>query len=149
VKLLWKFIARLFAALLLVFATFNPTGYSYLHWVVYAPGRDPWLKLTVGLGLGMLYYAVIGVALSSLRRSGFAVGVVVSLMFSVEIVAAAVPRWLYQSWSGSLLVAEYVLLVSFAIVLAFGTSWSSLIEKLTGQQQQRYIGGPPTTPVPP
>jgi hypothetical protein len=47
------------------------------------------------------------------------------------------------------LVSEYVMLLAFALLLAFGVSWSAWIERLTGQQQKRYVAGPPTPPATP
>jgi hypothetical protein len=34
---------------------------------------------------------------------------------------------------------QYVVLFSIAVIVSFGTSWSSLIERLTGQLQKRYV----------
>src|SRR5215472_17404911 len=148
-QFLITFLVRLLAAIGIVLATYNPTGYSYVHWVLRTQGDYPWVKLAVGVGLFIVYYAVISIARGSLRRSGIVVGAVVGLLVSIEAVLLLVPRSQLQSLTGSVVVGEYVVLVSFAMVLAFGLSWSSLIEGLTGQSQKRYVAGPPTPPPPP
>jgi hypothetical protein len=47
-----KFLGRLAAALVLVFATYNPSGYSYLHWVT--AEEAPSLRLLILVGLALL-----------------------------------------------------------------------------------------------
>jgi Family of unknown function (DUF6524) len=146
-KFFAKFVARLAAAILIVFSTFNPTGYSYVHWVLNADGDHPVLKLMFGLALFMLYYALLSITLGAFRRTGMMVGTIASVLFATKMVLLATPQSLYQSWNGNLLIGEYVMLLSFAIVLAVGVSWSAFMERLTGQQQKRYVARPPATPV--
>lgn len=146
-KSLAKFIARLGGAIFVVLATFNPTGYSYIHWIINTGSDRLVLKLAIGLALFMLYYALLSITLAAFRRTGLIVGSLAALLFATEIVVLITPRSLRHTVSGSLLIGEYVLLLSLAVVIAFGVSWSAFIERLTGQQQKRYVAGPPTTPV--
>ena len=146
-KSLAKFITRLGGAIFIVLATFNPTGYSYIHWIINTGSERLVLKLAVGLALFMVYYALFSITLAAFRRTGLIVGLLASLLFATEIVVLITPRSLRHTVSGSLLIGEYVLLLSLAVVIAFGVSWSSFIERLTGQQQKRYVAGPPTPPA--
>ena len=142
------FAARFGAATLVVFATYNPSGYSYVDWLLATRGEHLVLKLTLGLALAMIYYALLSITLGAMRLAGVMAGALASVLLVTEIIRWVAPASLYQSWSGYLLLGEWVLLLSFALVLAFGMSWSALIERLTGQQQKRYVAGPPTTPPP-
>ncbi|MDB5415138.1 MAG: hypothetical protein JWR10_3473 [Rubritepida sp.] len=74
-------VARLLFGLLLVFSVYNPSGYSFWHWVISA-GGNPWAKAFVGvmlLGLhGLIWKSVIGVLqplgmffLAALSSAGF------------------------------------------------------------------------------
>src|SRR5271154_1818287 len=67
-----RFITRWLAAVFMVLATYNPSGYSYFHWVS-TPDVDDWvLKLLVGVVLVILY-ATFGLATQrSLGRLGIA-----------------------------------------------------------------------------
>ena len=40
------FLLRLGAAMVLVFSTYNPTGYSFFHWVRHLSEFTPWMALT-------------------------------------------------------------------------------------------------------
>ena len=134
--------------MLLVFSTLNPTGYSLVHWLIATGISHLTVKLAIGLALIMLYYMLIRMTLATFRRAGVIAAGLVSVLLTVELVVVVAPRSLFQSWEGYRLLGEYVLLSSFALTMAFGASWSNLIERLTGQQQKRYVGGPPTTPAP-
>ena len=133
------FLARLFLSLFLVLSTYNPSGYSYVAWVAGAGPGPLSLKLTVGLALAILFYAVLRIVLGALRRSGLIFGGLAALLFVTEIVYLTVAPEDYRSLRFVLLLAQYVVLSAFALVIAFGVSWSSLIERLTGQLQKRYV----------
>ena len=65
-----RFVARWLAALLLVLATYNPSGYSYYHWIGELEAGNWILKLLVGVVLAILY-ATFGLATQrSLGRLG-------------------------------------------------------------------------------
>ncbi|HEV2303478.1 MAG TPA: DUF6524 family protein [Stellaceae bacterium] len=133
------FFARLCLSLFIVLSTYNPSGYSYFDWVADG-GRGPLsLKVTVGLGLVIVYYAVLRIVYGALRRSGLIFGGIAALLFATELVSLTVAAKSYRSLGFILMLAQYVLLIAFALVIAFGVSWSSLIERLTGQLQKRYV----------
>lgn len=47
-------IVRWLIAMFIVFATFNPSGYSYVHWVL-SDNKEPWsLKILTGIVLGSI-----------------------------------------------------------------------------------------------
>ena len=123
------FIWRWAGSIILVLATYNPSGHSYLHWVKAAFSADSlgahhffmgcillagWTILTVAtansLGkLGaLLVAALIGTAMWSLAQIG---------LVHAETTTALI--WL--------------LLLALATLLAVGLSWSHLWRRLSGQ----------------
>ena len=67
-----RFVARWLAAMFLVLATYNPSGYSYYHWVSELDIGNWILKLLVAVVLAILY-ATFGLATQrSLGRLGIA-----------------------------------------------------------------------------
>lgn len=131
--------ARFLASLLFVFATYNPTGYSFYHWITDFDAGRLSLKATVAVGLAMLYYAIFRLVFGALRRSGLVVGALAATLFAVEAVAVLVPRQAHPTWHFYFVLGQYIALLAIAIVVSFGMSWSHLVEMLTGQLQKRYV----------
>jgi len=134
-----SFAARLAGSVFLVFATYNPSGYSYYHWAIDAHGGALALKVMVGLAIILLYAVVLRVIAAAFRRSGLVLGGAVGLLLSSEVVIVLLPSDASLSWRGWMLVGQLTVLAAFALVMAFGISWSYIIERLTGQQQKRYV----------
>ncbi len=131
--------ARFLFTLGLVFVTYNPTGYSFFHWISDIGAGPASLKAVVALTLVMIYYAILRVVLAAFRRSGLIMGGLAAFLFATEL-ANIVARWRSQpSWHFYFLLGQYVALCGIAIVLSLGVSWSHLIERLTGQLQKRYV----------
>lgn len=133
------FSARLLVSLLLVYSTYNPTGYSFYDWFFERGSAPASLKIVVALALGLLYYALFRIVYSVFRRSGLIVAGLAALLLSLELVSVALPRGGDTWWRFYLLLAQYVALTSIAVVLAFGISWSHILERLTGQLQKHYV----------
>jgi hypothetical protein len=131
----WSGVAvRFVLALVLVYATWNPTGISFVHWAILpivgqgdgAAGDQAPLKFLLGVVLliGWVLY------LQATRRS---LGVAGALM--VAAVCAGVV-WLLSSWSVLSMqghAVAHVVLVVLAMVLAMGMSWSHLSRRISGQ----------------
>jgi hypothetical protein len=133
------FAARLAISIFLVFATYNPSGYSYYHWAIDTHGGPPALKVMVGLAIALLYTAVLRVIVAAFRRSGLALATLAGLLFGGEAVIVLLPDGGPLSWNGWVLIGQYIVLVALGLIIAFGISWSHIIERLTGQQQKRYV----------
>lgn len=120
-------IARFLASLVLVLATYNPTGKSYVHWVAGVfPHIQP-LQAVVGLALLGLWIFFVHATWRSLGT----LGVVLGLAFA----AAAV--WLFTSWgwfslSNGSAVTWAVLLV-IAGLLTLGLCWALIQARVSGQ----------------
>jgi hypothetical protein len=134
----WKgILLRFVAAILLVYATFNPTGVSYYHWAL-APlvgqlSSFDALKFLAGLVL------VVGwvVYLNATRRS---IGWIGALL--VTAVCGGM-IWLLAEWhvldTGSRTVLTHLGLIVIAIVLTIGMSWSHINRDLSGQSDTDVV----------
>lgn len=115
-------------------ATWNPSGYSLLGWLA---TDDGW---SFALKVAFLVFALVlagwGVltGLAALGRGGIAVAVVIAAVLSWMIVEASPPdhRMTVLSWW---------LPVSIGLLTTGGIVWASMVTRLTGQSQKRYVSG--------
>lgn len=122
------FALRFVAALLLVLLTFNPTGWSYVHWVQAALSSQltPLLALA---GLALLIGWVVFLR-ATLRSLGIG-GVVLALAFFAVLVWVVVwYGWLSMDNTRALV---WIALVVLAAILSMGMSWSHIRRRLSGQ----------------
>lgn len=121
------FLLRLLAAAVLVFATYNPAGYSFVHWARGgAAGVALPLKVLAGLLLAAGWVFAIRSTLRSLGRPG--------TLLAGAIFAAVL--WLVVEWKGLAVGSETIVwfvLGSLAATLAVGLSFSIVKRRLTGQ----------------
>jgi Family of unknown function (DUF6524) len=120
-------IGRFLASLILVVATFNPTGFSFVGWIAgHFPHLEP-LQLVVGIGLLALWLFF----LHSTWRSLGTVGVVLGIAFFAAMV------WLFTSWGWFSLSNHnaliWVVLVMMACLLTLGLCWALLQARIAGQ----------------
>ncbi len=121
-----EFTVRLLASLLMVFATWNPGGWSFVHWISGAPSLGSVHAFT-GVVLLIGWVILLRATLNSLGLLGLALGAMllaagVWLLFDLGV--------LHQS-SSSLF--GWIAIVCVALLLALGLSWSHLWRRLTGQ----------------
>jgi hypothetical protein len=125
---------RLAIAFVLVYATYNPEGWSYFHWLTRprSTGATSWsntlaLKFVVGIVLAIGWVIFLNAA----RHSLGALGVALVAGLCVGLV------WLLVSWevisAGSVRGLAHISLAVLAVVLAVGLSWSHMSRRLTGQ----------------
>jgi hypothetical protein len=121
------FLLRLAFALILVFATYNPTDYSWYSWVTRADDRfDPLLLFTgVVLLIGWVIY------LRATARSLGIVGILLALAFVGTFIWLLVDFGVLSIESPTIF--QYVVLVVISLVLATGMSWSHIRRRMTGQ----------------
>jgi Family of unknown function (DUF6524) len=120
-------LARFAASLVLVVATFNPTGYSFVHWIAANfPHLEP-IQLVVGIALLGLWLFFLHATWRSLGT----VGVVLGLAFLAAVV------WLFASWgwfhSATHVAMIWMALVLIACLLTFGLSWALIQRRISGQ----------------
>lgn len=133
---LGSFGRRFGASLVLVLVTFNPTGWSFVHWIARDfPSIVP-LQAVVGIALAIAW-AFFG---SSTLRSLGAVGLVLWVLFCAALL------WLFASWGWLSLsggaALQWVLLLMLAAILAVGLSWSHLRRRVAGQSDVDEVEPP-------
>ena len=124
-----SFIWRLLLATALVFATFNPSGYSAYHWIVGAIKVSEFGPLhAVALIILIIGWVVVWVAT---WRSLETLGVILASLAMAAIIWLLIDIGLLkpQSVSGY----TWVILAGLSLILAIGMSWSHLWRRLTGQ----------------
>ena len=118
---------RFLFALLLVLLSYNPSGYSYFHWVYSSINHLTPYVVIAGIVLLIGWGIYIKATLNSLGIAGI---LILAALFSCLI-------WLFVYW-GFLSVANisamaWVIEVLLAVLLAVGMCWSHLIRRMSGQ----------------
>ncbi len=120
------FFVRLLAAGVLVFATYNPAGWSYVHWVRQAGGGPLPLKVLAGIFLAAGWLFCVRATLRSLGHVGTALA---AGFFGVLI-------WLFVDLQGADVKGSAIawfVLACLAATLAVGLSFSLVKRRVTGQ----------------
>lgn len=126
--LTWSgFLLRFLAAFILVFTTYNPSGYSYYHWVTEnLDDLDPMMALA-----GVLLLIGWSIYIRATVRSLGAFGLLLAAAFFATVL------WLVIDWGlvhiDSVTAITYIILVLMCGVLAIGISWSHIRRRMTGQ----------------
>ena len=121
------FLLRLLAAFILVFSSYNPSGYSYYHWV-----SENINSLTPMIALaGVLLLIGWTILLRATFRSLGPFGLLLAAAF------LGVLLWMMIDWgwfdADSLTAMTYIVLAVLSGVLAIGVSWSHIRRRITGQ----------------
>jgi hypothetical protein len=118
---------RVTFALALVFATYNPSGVSYLHWLAEGFPQVPPVKAVVGVGLLGLWFFFVRSAHSSLGSIG--VGLLVAL-FSAVVWWMSSRGWISIGRGPAIV---WIALAILGLVLGIGMSWALIRQKASGQ----------------
>ena len=122
-----SFLIRLIAALILVFATYNPFEYSWYHRFISTPDKLDPLLILAGLVLLIGWIIYLRATLRSLGIIGTTLAVA---LFSVFI-WLLIDRDILSLDETTLL--QYIGLIMVAMVMAIGMSWSHIRRRLSGQ----------------
>ena len=121
------FLFRFLFALLLVMLTYNPSGYSYSHWLQTSFSNFGPLLGVAGISLIIGWVIYLRATLRSLGLIGL---ILAALFFSTII-------WLLIDWGwlglNNVTAMSWVILVLLSAILAVGISWSHIRRKWTGQ----------------
>ena len=121
------FLLRFVFAVILVFATYNPEGVSYYHWVSEALPDFTVIKAFVGVIILIGWIILIRATLGSL---GFIGILLAAAFFGLAI-------WLIVDVLGlstdNVRVISYIVGIMLASVLSIGVSWSHVRRRITGQ----------------
>lgn len=124
----WQgYLLRLLFALLLVFTSYNPEGYSYYHWMIANPQEFTPLKLLAGVVLLIGWAIYIRATLRSLGPIG--------LTLAAAFFGSLVWVVLDLGWvsTDSMRALSYLVLLMLSAVLSVGISWSLIRRRITGQ----------------
>ena len=126
-----SFILRLMAAAAIVLLTYNPSGYSYFHWIQNSLGSE-------GTGFGA-EHAFSGVVIligwtvlliSTLKALG-ALGLILAAAFIGTFVWLMTSYGIFEVETST--AVTWTALVSLSALLAIGMSWSHIRRRLSGQ----------------
>ncbi len=122
-----SFLLRWLVALVLVFATFNPTDYSYYRWVAGMDGGNLAPKALAGVALVILYV----IYLRATWRSIGPIGVSLAAAFLGALIWVTIDLGLLDLERPT--IVTWVLLFALATILAIGISWSHVRRRVSGQ----------------
>ncbi len=122
-----SFIIRFIFATIVVFATYNPEGYSYYDWIKDEFPTFTVYKALIGVILVIGWIILIRATLGSLGAIGITLavaffGLLIWLIFDVF----NIPR-------DSVRVMSYIVQVLIVCVLSIGVSWSHIRRRISGQ----------------
>ena len=122
-----RFLLRLVAAIVLLFATYNPEGVSYFHWMA----KDGWAITPLKAFVGVCLIAGWVVLLRATIESLGALGTVLTAAFFGTLL------WLIVSFAHleprTSKGLTYLIMIGLAAVLSTGSIWSIWKRRLTGQ----------------
>lgn len=118
---------RFLASLVLVLATYNPSGHSYIHWISGSlPHLEP-VQAVAGIALLGIWIFFV----TATWRALGTVGVIIGLAFFAALV------WLFTSMGWFSLTSQsaitWAALVMVACVLTIGLCWALFQRRITGQ----------------
>lgn len=120
-------LARIAAALVLVLLTFNPSGYSYYHWIARDFPHLSALQLVGGLALTIGWVIYV----TATRRSLGVFGVtLIMALFAALLWLAVQNGWLHLAGGQAL---AWVIAVCTGLILGIGMCWSFVRRTLSGQ----------------
>ena len=126
-----QFFIRFLFALILVYSSYNPSGYSVYHWLIATVVDNeqavspPLILAVVSLIIGWTIYIR-----ATLRSLGL-IGLGLAFAFFATLI-----WWFIDSgWLAltDLTILSYIILLLMALILATGMSWSHIRRRLSGQ----------------
>ena len=133
-KFSWQgILIRFVAALILVFATYNPHGYSYFDWLeeYFNPAKDANTPLALVVFTGIVLLIIWTMFIRATLRSLGMFGLLLAFAFFGTLLWVAV-TYEIVSLSNFPLIIDLVLVI-FSGVLATGMSWSHIRRRISGQ----------------
>lgn len=126
-------VARMLVVLALIAATYNPSGYSWYHWVA-TSGWEHWIPKLFTFFILVAGYVVCIHA--TFRSLGLLLGVPLTLLILTAIWLASDQGWVdLSNWLHRTLVIQGALVV----LLGTGTSFSIIRYRLSGQMDSRTL----------
>ena len=127
------FVVRWLMAFFLLLATYNPSGYSYYHWVIDPPTNDRLLQMIVGAFLVFCYFVAFDITRRALHTFGFV---------NVIIFCSLISWWIgREGWVDVERDSHLAMLVigTISTILAIGMSYSHVHYRLGGVKQVEEV----------
>ena len=121
------FLGRWAFAAILVFGSYNPSGYSYISWLLAEEAVFGPVLAIVGLVLLIAWIIYLRATFLSMGWLGVTLGVA---LFAAIIWLLVDIGWLSLDSTG---IITYLALLLLSLILATGMSWSHIRRRLTGQ----------------
>ena len=122
-----SFLGRWIFAVILVFGSYNPSGHSYISWLL--AEQTTFGPVVVIAGLVLLIAWVIYLRATFLSMGWLGVSLGAALFASIIWLLVNI-GWLSLDSTG---VITYLALLLLSLILATGMSWSHIRRRLTGQ----------------
>ena len=122
-----SFLGRWIFAAALVFGTYNPSGYSYVSWLLAEQTEFGPVVAIVGLVLLIGWIIYLRATFLSMGWLGVTLG---TALFAAIIWLLVDIGWLSVDSTGFI---TYLALLLASLILATGMSWSHIRRRLTGQ----------------
>lgn len=123
------FLVRLIGALALVLITYNPTGQSAWHWISEAIAQSEFGPLELILiAVLLIGWAVYWIA--SWRALGVLGVVLIAVLLGGLVWLLVDIGWISTESDSAI---TWIMLVTIAVMLAIGVSWSHIWRRVTGQ----------------
>lgn len=122
-------LARFIAALVLVLATYNPSGKSFVHWLMSTVENNSWSPVFVLAAIVL----IIGwtIFIRATRRSLGLIGFILAAAFFGALVWLIIDVGIVPANSRTAI--TWLVEITAAAVLAVGMSWSHIRRRLSGQ----------------
>ena len=118
---------RFSIALILVFASYNPSGYSFFDWVLQTDSGNIAFKILVGIVL-LIGWAIY---IRATRRSLGMIGISLAIAFFGALLWLLIDLNIIPA--NSVTAVSYIILFIIGCLLATGMCWSHIRRRMTGQ----------------
>ena len=122
-----SFLGRWIFAVILVFGSYNPSGHSYISWLLAEQTAFGPVVVIAGLVLLIAWIIYLRATFLSMGWLGVSLG---AALFASIIWLLVNIGWLSLDSTG---VITYLALLLLSLILATGMSWSHIRRRLTGQ----------------
>jgi len=127
-----KLLIRWIAALILVFATYNPTSLNYVRWAMESYLDNLSMVVLLGLVLLIAYVIFMRATLQSIGAIG------------ISMIVALIAVLLWVLYDNGLLdpanstLMTWIGLIALSFILGIGLSWSIVRRQISGQVDTRH-----------
>ena len=122
-----SFIVRFVFAIIVVFCSYNPEGYSYYHWVSEDLSSFNVYKAFVGVILLIGWAIMIRATVMSLGM----IGLLLAIAFFGLLIWLLID--VFNLTTDSVRAITYIVEIMIASVLSIGVSWSHIRRRISGQ----------------